>query len=727
LWIFIFFSCADGFTVEKKTTLQILLLQSEKEDFDAVGAYLVKIPVERTANTKLAKVANEDVVEKSKFGDPNENYFTAVVQPGRYVLVPCTFEPKHVAKFSLHVFALNAGDLHLEELTEGSEVSVSGQWTASNAGGCLNDESAFRKNQQYRLEVRRDMTLQIRLRQVDEAGLNSVGFYILKGSDKPRLRVASKDILYKSSFGKTKDVNLEVNLLMGASPYIIVPCTFNKGELGEYKLSLFAKDGDPTFSEHVSLHPVPDAYTELIVKSQWDDVHAGGCLNHTTWINNPQFHFTTDKRAEVLVFLSVPENQENFSTSIGFYMAKSDPESGVLLELKSKDIIKKAAFRKGHEVAVKATLEAGSYNIIASTFKPGYKSSFQLSVYSDNKSGSVLKALTGGDVSFKGKWEDHNSGGAPGQSTDGWLRNPRYFLTVRKALRLGAVLVQSPGKQFEDEQFQPIGFLITRSDGQGNPRTTKDTDLIARAGFEPEKDVSTVFDIEPSVDPYVIVPSTFDSGVKLSYQLTLLVDPMSREFVELSDAPPTHSQEEWAEQFKAEALLSKMQKAINTAAASTNDLAGLVELASLNALSGPVTDLQNSVLKFQKLLNALKAAQLMGEEDIVVPKDLIAVSARSGGSVPPPPPPSTGGAPPPPPPVAPKDVVKGAAYETPESELLNILKAGRAQLKSAGERKLAEKPVEKDPFSAFNMGKILARRSAIEGEEEDEEDDDDWD
>lgn len=450
-------------------------------------------------------------------------------------------------------------------------------------------------------------------------------------------------------------------------------------------------------------------------------------MNHTTWVNNPQFQLTTDKRAEVLVFLSVPENQEQFNTSIGFYIAKTDPESGVLLELKSKDIVKKAAFRKGHEVAVKATLEAGSYNIVASTFKPGFKSQFQLSVYSDNKTGTTLKALTGGDISIKGKWEEHNAGGAT-NNYESWMRNPRYFLTVRKSLRIGAVLVQSPGKQFEDEQFQPIGFLVTRSDGQGNPRTSKDTDLIARAGFEPEKDVSTVFDIEPSVDPYIIVPSTFDAGVKLTYQLTLLVDPQAREFIELSDAPPTHSAEEWADQFKAEALLSKMQRAINTAAASTNDLASLVELAALNALSIPVQDLQNSVLKFQKLLNALKTAQLMGEEDIVVPKDLISATAAAARGAIPPPPPSTGGAPPPPPPVKPADVVKGASYETPESELLNILKAGRAQLKSAADRKLAEKPVEADPFSAFNMGKILARRSAIEGEDEEEDDDDDdWD
>jgi len=58
--------------------------------------------------------------------------------------------------------------------------------------------------------------------------------------------------------------------------------------------------------------------------------------------------------------------------------------------------------------------------------------------------------------------------------------------------------------------------------------------------------------------------------------------------------------------------------------------------------------------------------------------------------------------------------------------LINILKQGRAQLKSAADRKLKEKPPEKDAFCAFNMDLLSKRRVAIEGEDE-EEDDDDWD
>jgi len=96
--------------------------------------------------------------------------------------------------------------------------------------------------------------------------------------------------------------------------------------------------------------------------------------------------------------------------------------------------------------------------------------------------------------------------------------------------------------------------------------------------------VSTTFDIDPSVEPYIIVPSTFDPDVKLTYQLTVLVDPAFKDFVEFSDTPPNISKEDYEEQFKADALLAKLQKSINSAALSTSDVSNIVDSAGLTAL-----------------------------------------------------------------------------------------------------------------------------------------------
>jgi hypothetical protein len=481
---------------------------------------------------------------------------------------------------------------------------------------------------------------------------------------------------------------------------------------------------------------MPVSYTELEASGAWDDTHAGGCLNHATWVINPQFVLRVQKKSEITIFLNTPP-AETLGTSIGFYVTKTPAESSLVFDMKSKDIVKKAAFKKGAENAVRFVAEAGSYNIIPATFKPGYKSKFSLTVYSDNlePEGVTLSRLEGTDISVQGKWEEHSAGGST-SNYESWLKNPRYYLLVKKPMKLGGVLVQSPGKSFgDDETHAPIGFFVVKGDSDGNPKTAKPTDLIARGGYEPEKDVAAVWEIEPSVDPYVIVPSTFDAGVKLTYQFSLLIDPAVREYVELATSPPGISREEYEQQFKAEALLAKLQKTINVIGVNVADLVNLVEQAGLSALDGPVGDLHVDVQRLQKVLLVLKTAQLTGDEDIKLPADFHtpikrptpSVQVNPDGSTAPPPPPKSSG--PPPPPKPKEEPVKGAAYEssTNMDDLTAILKLGRAQLKNAADRKLKEKPPEKDAFCAFNMEKIFARRQAMEGEDEDEEDDDDWD
>jgi len=55
-------------TVGSKADVNFLLLQGE-EDFDAISVYICKAG---KLTTKLPKIANDDVIEKGKFGDPNE-------------------------------------------------------------------------------------------------------------------------------------------------------------------------------------------------------------------------------------------------------------------------------------------------------------------------------------------------------------------------------------------------------------------------------------------------------------------------------------------------------------------------------------------------------------------------------------------------------------------------------------------------------------------------------
>jgi hypothetical protein len=103
-------------------------------------------------------------------------------------------------------------------------------------------------------------------------------------------------------------------------PYVVVPCTFKPEQEAEYSLSLFSKS--PDFLDVVTLQPAPDDYIELEMKGEWKGITAGGCLNQSTWRNNPQFQLKTDKKANMWISLSVP-NKDNKEISIGFYIVKA--------------------------------------------------------------------------------------------------------------------------------------------------------------------------------------------------------------------------------------------------------------------------------------------------------------------------------------------------------------------------------------------------------------------
>lgn len=744
--------------------LRLLLLQHELEEFDTISTYLIKTQDGDGKQVKLSKVDNKDIVVKGEFGSDTESYLvTPKLKKGNYVVIPCTFDKGKKAPYELKVFSNDK--FKVEELSSAETAVVQGEWKGKTAGGCLNDIVTFKNNQQFLLTIKKDLELVFKLQQQPldpSAGLSAIGYYIFKSNGKRKFKVRKDDTIDKGGFTKTKELVVEHTLKAADSPFIVVPCTLNPNEESSFKLSIASKKADVDFSNDLSFGPAPEVYKELNASSAWDEHHSGGCLNYTTWMNNPQFLFTTDKKTEVVVYLSTGLKDEELKafSGIGFYVVRTDPASGYRLELNPKDILKKASFRKAQQVMIRFQADPGSYNIIASTFRPGYYTSFDVTVFSDNIDGSTLTALDNADVTFDGQWDSKTAGGNT-SNYEKWITNPRYYITVKKPVKLGLTLVQTQDKD-DSAAYQAIGFTVTPTDGEGNPRTSKSTDLIAVAGFEAERDISAVFELEPSLDPYVVIPSTFDADIHLPYRLSLQFDPANAEFIDFVDKVP-QSLDGDEDQFKAEVLLSKLQKCINSTSLSSIDLINLIDKAGLTFLSPTAQELQQIVHKLQTVLNALKAPELFSSDHALPEDEATEVTeVTTPGSTPPappPPPPEGGPSPPPPPPpstntttststgtssassggIDSESIKKGVtlkkttpgqerkAPSNPQEEMLDIIKSGRAQLKSAANRKLKEKPVEKDLFCSFNM-EMLSRRRAFEDEEDKEEDDDDdWD
>ena len=744
---------------------RVLLFQNEKSDFDSISVYVIKAHFPAGSKpSKLTKVEANDVLLKPRFGDPNENCIPLPAQlgAGHYVLIPCTFNPKNEAPFELQV--VTSKPVKVEELGAGAETSVSGEWRGKTAAGCLNDPIPFKNNVQYRLSLKSEHTLIFK--QVQHAdsgkGLASQGFYVFKtkSAGKRKFKFGKNDQVAKSGFTKSKDLIGEHTIPAGE--YIVVPCTFNVGEEASYKLSVLSKSNAPDFADICSLEPLPVTHQEFNGDAEWTSETAGGCLNQLTWATNPQFQFTTDKKSEVVIFLSVPsldsaEKIQDFS-GIGFYVVPSHADSPVRLDMAPKDVIKKASFRRSNEVAVQVTLEAGSYNIVPSTLKAGYCASFTVTVFTDNLSSAEFRNLSGSATVFRGQWEKDNAGGNTA-NMEKWLTNPRYYISAKKAVKMSVLLLQKPelsvakGDQVEGSSWKAVGLVVTNGDTEGRPRTSQATDLIAAAPFEAERDVVATFELEPTLEPFVVVPSTFEAGLFGTYSLSFIYDPALKSSVTISTTPPNISDADLQEQLQAEVLVAKLQKCVNTTAASSVELGRLIKLAGLSALDSPASQLNAVVKKLQALLNALKAPELYAKE---VEAEAAKVAEASAEVLPgpPPPPPPAGGIPKAP--TAPSsgasgsvesdEVYDGASkglkpagerkvapktYSSPQEEMLAMIAAGRAQLKNAADRKLKEKPVDQDSLlcafaNSFDL--ITARRRAVEGEDEaDNDDDDDWD
>jgi len=252
--------------------------------------------------------------------------------------------------------------------------------------------------------------------------------------------------------------------------------------------------------------------------------------------------------------------------------------------------------------------------------------------------------------------------------------------------------------------------------------------------------VSVVFEVEPTKEPYVIVPCTFETDIFATFQIVLITNSENLEFVTLSKTPPNVDATEYARKLQEGVFQNLLKRRADRA---SEELIALVDAAvqiGVTELSQVSTELKKLV---QKLQTTLATTKLTLEAPVQTEEVDEAPSGPVGGPAPPPPPPPSG---------EPKPGSKGAVVTEenegramlrkaepgqpkprsldPTAELLNMITSGRVCLKPAKERKLAEKPKVEDPC-AFNVEKIMARRKAIEDMSDEEvdntwDDDDEW-
>jgi len=119
-----------------------------------------------------------------------------------------------------------------------------------------------------------------------------------------------EDRVASSTFTSQRDVSLEFTAEKPGY-YVIVPSSYLPSALFRFELSVYTEHACDV-SELIKTLP------SNTLPGAWKGTTAGGCANHSTWLNNPQYLVELDKEGTVTVTLEqIPaENPE----CVGIYV-----------------------------------------------------------------------------------------------------------------------------------------------------------------------------------------------------------------------------------------------------------------------------------------------------------------------------------------------------------------------------------------------------------------------
>eukprot|EP00008_Paramoeba_atlantica_P002348 CAMPEP_0201501750 /NCGR_PEP_ID=MMETSP0151_2-20130828/83753_1 /ASSEMBLY_ACC=CAM_ASM_000257 /TAXON_ID=200890 /ORGANISM="Paramoeba atlantica, Strain 621/1 / CCAP 1560/9" /LENGTH=637 /DNA_ID=CAMNT_0047895279 /DNA_START=1709 /DNA_END=3619 /DNA_ORIENTATION=+ len=575
-------------SVPEETTVRITLAQDASSSSSSQGgANHIGFYVARADNPDRRQliIGRQNLVAKAKFEGKEEVSADAVLPAGpTYVVIPCTFNPGCEGGFTISFTA--EVSLNLAPLPPSKEwkyISCLGSWESRSAGGCRNHPSCIR-NPQFLLRVRRSGDFTILLSQTKEK-FDAVGFYVVATKDPEFMltEINSSDIVAKADFARPSEAIVTASLDKKVQ-YVIVPCTFDPGFESEFKLEIFG-DSDIRLKALKSRK-------EVELQGEWLGATAGGCINHPTWRNNPQYFLfmrqtatvtitlvqdggddhsvgfyvvkTTGNRVIILLrvrrsgdfTILLSQEKEKFD-AVGFYVvATKEPE--LLPEIHSSDIVAKADFARSSEAIVTASLDKKTqYVIVPCTFDPGYESTFKLEIFGDTD--IRLKPLKSKkEVELQGEWFGATAGGCVNYPT--WRNNPQYFLFMRQSATVTISLVQEGGDEHsigfyvvkttgnrviilslvqEGGDEHSIGFYVVKTTGN-RVIILASTDILGKGAFDRKIGVSCELTLEAAQHPYCIIPCTFAPNLNKKFQIFVNVqgNQSSSEVLRLSEVLP---------------------------------------------------------------------------------------------------------------------------------------------------------------------------------------------
>eukprot|EP00163_Fabomonas_tropica_P001464 TRINITY_DN110_c0_g1_i1.p1 TRINITY_DN110_c0_g1~~TRINITY_DN110_c0_g1_i1.p1 ORF type:complete len:1356 (+),score=541.37 TRINITY_DN110_c0_g1_i1:948-5015(+) len=197
---------------------------------------------------------------------------------------------------------------------------------------------------------------------------------------------SAEEVAYQANFEYARSITVTLDLEPGQE-YILMPCTYEPGYLGEYLLNVVStKEYQFKFilGDKLPFRPLNDKRLRIEATGKWTTKKAGGCPNYGTWKNNPQFCVRSDDR-DIEVTVEVEQEAEGDSEEalpIGFQMVRNR-RAEKISKLSKNLILGHAPYVYDKVAFVDVTLKKGvNYILVPSTFEPGQKGKFTVRVLS---------------------------------------------------------------------------------------------------------------------------------------------------------------------------------------------------------------------------------------------------------------------------------------------------------------------------------------------------------
>jgi hypothetical protein len=415
----------------------------------------------------------------------------------QYVLVPSTFKAGEQSPFVVEIYARRP--VTVKRLESRPVASCQGNWRGESAGGCLN-HATWTKNPQFAITLDGSSSdLTVALQQDSAAGPTAcyIGFVVVRGEhllgDRPR----PADLVLESQITNLGRVAASAPNVP-AGTYIVVPSTFDVGVERGFTLEVAPA------TRVKSIAPAKERQGAT-VRSAWHGVTAGGCPNHNTWRNNPQFVLeapASQRSGKLALTLSLSADTKKH---IGLYVFAADGEQRRVL-MSPDDIIAKSPFTNGSSsVDVSLDAAAAPYLILPCTFEAGVDADFTLKAL--GAPGVTLRPLAGAHmITMQSRWSGASAGGCTNHSS--WTKNPKFKLHSSATGRVQLLLTVAG-------DATGLGILVVNDGGTALERKNIVTESDLMMGDE----VGLMFEVHANQDVWVM-PVTFDAGVERAFELS---------------------------------------------------------------------------------------------------------------------------------------------------------------------------------------------------------------